>query len=110
LKTEKECKMGDKRRKYTSKMKADTIRKVLKEKKSVAEVCEQDAIHVTQFYTWQREAFDRLERVFEEAPEEQKKTEQAELRELKERLNAKSIFCRELLEEHAKLKKSLGEI
>lgn len=102
--------MTDKRRKYTAELKAEVLRKVLKDKKSVADICQEYGIHVTQFYTWQREAFERLERLFEAPPEEQKKVEQTEVRELKERLNAKSIFCRELLEEHAKLKKSLGEI
>ncbi len=102
--------MTEKRRRHTPKIKADVVRKVLKDKCPVSEVCEENDLQVTQYYGWQREAFERLERVFEPPPEDQKKEEQAEIRELRERLNAKTIFCRELLEEHAKLKKTLGGI
>jgi transposase-like protein len=87
--------MKEKRRKLTPELKAEVLRKVLKDKRSVAEVCEEHALHVPQYYAWQREAFERMERLFEAPPEEQKKVEQVELRDLKEKLNSKTIFCRE---------------
>lgn len=99
-----------KRRKHTPESKATIVRKVLKDRRPVSDVCDEHGVQVTQYYTWQREAFERLERVFELGPAEQEKSEQAEMRELREKLNARTIFCRELLEEHARLKKTLGDL
>lgn len=97
-----------KRRKHTPESKAAIVRKVLKNRRPVSDVCEEHGIQVTQYYTWQRDAFERLDRVFEVGPAEQEKAEQAEMRGLKEKLNARTIFCRELFEAHARPKKLLG--
>jgi transposase-like protein len=98
------------RRRHTPESKANLLRRVLKDRASVADACEEAGIQVTQYYVWQKEAFERMERLFEESPVERERSEQVELRDLKEKLNARTIFCRELLEEHARLKKTLGEV
>ena len=97
------------RRRHSSQTKADVLKSVFKDKKTVTEVCKQNDIVVSQFYSWQNDAFERLHRVFEDQKgDDALKGANDEIAELKRGLEQKTKFIIEIVEEHVKLKKRLG--
>jgi len=81
----------------------------LKAKKSVSEVCVENAIAPSQFYKWQEELFEKGEIVFSGGSSDQvNKKLMAEIEELKRQLAYKTQIMFELMEEHVKTKKKLG--
>lgn len=96
------------RRKLSPEMKAAVLKAVLKDKRPVSEVCEAHDIGVTQFYSWQAEAFERLHTVFEPGKENELRAQSQEVTQLKDKLHHKTQIMFEFMEEHVKLKKSLG--
>jgi transposase-like protein len=100
-----------KRRRFEPLTKAEILKRVLKDRNAVSDVCEEFSIGVTQFYGWQNEAFARLHRVFElndiQGAESQ---EAAKLKELKEKLVRKDAVISEMMTEIARQKKRNGEV
>ena len=104
-----EAKQVAARRRISRAGKMNVLKQHLKAKKSVSEVCAENAIAPSQFYKWQEELFENGEVVFSGAAVDQvNKKLLAEIDELKRQLAYKTQVMFELMEEHVKTKKKLG--
>jgi transposase-like protein len=99
------------RRHFSGEEKVKILRLHLLEGKAVSDLCEQYKINPSLFYQWQRSLFENGARVFEGSGQVrgQSKVEK-ELEAVKERLQRKHEVLSELMEEHIRLKKDLGEL
>lgn len=95
------------RRQITGQQKVEIVKRHLVDGVPVSTLCEEYKIQPTQFYTWQKQLFENGEKAFEKAfcgfGEEAD-------RQARSQLVQKNEFVAELLEEHVKLKKELGEL
>lgn len=109
-----------KQRKYrTPEEKLAIVKEHLIGKKPVSEICEKYEIAPSLFYTWQTDLFEHGAQCFDR-PKKNKTAQSKEarrVRELEEKLQKtesklaqKNEVVAELMEEHLKLKKSVGEI
>jgi len=97
------------RRTFSPQVKAEVLKKVLRDKQPVSAACATAEIGVTQFYQWQNGLFERMPRVFEdENGAVAAKAAKAECDAMKTKLDHKTQLLFELMEEHVKLKKKLG--
>ena len=99
------------RRHFSGEEKVKILRLHLLEGKAVSELCEQYKINPSLFYQWQRGFFENGARAFEgsgPARSESKLEKQVEA--LEARLQRKHEVLSELMEEHIRLKKDLGEL
>lgn len=104
--------MSQKERKnYTAKEKVQILRQHLIEHVPVSELCEKYKLQPTIFYRWQKQFFENGEAAFTDG---RKKSDSAPLEQkvhqLEAKLQRKNEVLSELMEEHVKLKKELGEI
>ncbi len=99
------------RRHFSGEEKVKILRLHLLEGKAVSDLCEQYKINPSLFYQWQRSLFENGARAFEGSGQVrgQSKVEK-ELEAVKERLQRKHEVLSELMEEHIRLKKDLGEL
>lgn len=101
------------RRRFTAQEKVAVLRQHLVEKVPVSEVCDKHGLNPTVFYRWQKEFFENGAAAFEiRAPKADSRTRQLEERveKLQAKLVRKDEVLGELLEDHVRLKKSLGEV
>jgi transposase-like protein len=99
------------RRYFSGEEKVKILRLHLLEGKPVSDLCEQYKINPSLFYQWQRTFFENGSRAFEgtgNARPETKLEKQVET--LEARLQRKHEVLSELMEEHIRLKKDLGEL
>jgi transposase-like protein len=99
------------RRHFSGEEKVKILRMHLLENRAVSELCEQHKINPSLFYQWQRTFFENGARAFEgpgNARSETKWEKQVEA--LESRLQRKHEVLSELMEEHIRLKKDLGEL
>jgi len=99
------------RRHFSGEEKVKILRLHLLEGKAVSDLCEQHKINPSQFYQWQRTFFENGSRAFEgsgNARSDSKLGKQVEA--LESRLQRKHEVLSELMEEHIRLKKDLGEL
>lgn len=99
------------RRHFSGEEKVKILRLHLLEGKAVSDLCEQFKINPSLFYQWQRSFFENGARAFEGsglARSESKLEKQVEA--LEARLQRKHEVLSELMEEHIRLKKDLGEL
>ena len=106
--------MGSKRaRRYRQHSGADKVailRKVLLEEQAVSAVCEEHDISPTLFYTWQKQFFENGTRAFNGGPPDRTESKlEKQIAHLEQRLVRKHEVLSELMEEHIRLKKDLGE-
>jgi len=100
------------RRRFTAQEKVAILREHLVEKVAVSEVCDKHGLNPTVFYRWQKEFFENGAAAFEvRQPRADGKTRQLEQRveALQAKLVRKDEVIGELMEDHVRLKKSLGE-
>jgi transposase-like protein len=100
------------RRRFTAQEKVAILRQHLVEKVPVSEVCDKHGLNPTAFYRWQKEFFENGAAAFEgRQPRADGKTRQLEQRveALQAKLVRKDEVIGELMEDHVRLKKSLGE-
>lgn len=100
------------RRRFTAAEKVAILRQHLVEKVPVSEVCDQHGLNPTVFYRWQKEFFENGAAAFEgRAPKADGPTRQLQerLEKLQAKLARKDEVIAELMEDHVRLKKSLGE-
>ena len=78
----------------------------------ISELCEKHHIHPTLFYQWQKTFFENGVAAFErERPRSQSLgKEQDKINRLETKLKDRDEALAELMEEHVRLKKELGEI
>lgn len=101
----------EKRRHHSPEDKVKILRLHLLEGKAISVLCEEHGIHPTLFYQWQRQFFENGARAFDNA-HARARTEsamEAKVEALEQRLNRKHEVLSELMEEHIRLKKELGE-
>lgn len=104
--------MSQKRRQVSATEKVSYVRRHLVEKETVSEICDEARVRPTLFYKWQKQLFEKGATLFESG--KGRKPQEARLedrvRVLEQKLQRKHEVLSELMEEHVKLKKSLGEI
>ena len=104
--------MLKKRNNYSAQEKVAILKRHLLEKVPVSDLCDEHGIHPTVFYRWQKEFFENGAAAFEaRGSRTDGKTRQLEQRveALQAKLVRKDEVIGELMEDHVRLKKSLGE-
>lgn len=104
------------KRSFSADDKASILKRHLKGKEAVSDICEELDIAPNQFYRWQQEFFDNASAAFEknghskrkEATKVRKLTEKVE--KLETKLSHKDNVIAEITEDYVKLKKNFGEI
>ena len=104
--------MEKSRRHYSPQQKVAILREHLIEQVPISELCEKHHIHPTLFYQWQKTFFENGAAAFErERPRSQSLgKEQDMINRLETKLKDRNEALAELMEEHVRLKKELGEI
>ena len=101
------------RRQITGQQKVEIVKRHLVDGVTISELCEEYKIQPTQFYTWQKQLFENGEKAFErktKSPKASASLEKKRIAKLEAKLVQKNEVVAELLEEHVKLKKELGEL
>jgi transposase len=91
---------------------ARVLRRYLVEKVELSKVCEEAGCCPSQVCRWQKTLFDGAAATFSRrngSPDRELKAAKARASELEEKLQRKHEVLSELMEEHVRLKKSLGE-
>ena len=103
--------MDCQRRNESGQEKVKVLRLHLLEGKPVSDLCEQYKINPSLFYQWQRTFFENGARTFEGSGHARSETKlEKQLQAVEARLTRKHEVLSELMEEHIRLKKELGEL
>ena len=102
--------MRKKRRTYTPEEKVSILKRHLVDKASVSDLCDEYNLQPTVFYRWQKQFFELGSSAFERPQARQEQKKDRRIKELEDKLQMKNEVLSELMEEHIKLKKSLGEL
>lgn len=102
--------MKKKRRKYTPEEKVFILKRHLVDKVPVSDLCDEYNLQPTVFYRWQKQFFEMGSSAFEKPQNSQQQKKDRRIKELEDKLQLKNEVLSELMEEHIKLKKSLGEL
>ena len=97
------------RRKYSAQQKVAILREHLLEKVPVSDVCDRHGLNPTVFYRWQKAFFERGAAAFQRPDDGGARQLQARNQALQAKLARKDEVIAELVEDHVRLKKSLGE-
>jgi len=105
--------MKTNRRKFSAQQKVQILRQHLVEKVPISGVCDQNGIQPTQFYQWQKVFFENGAAAFEKSSDKRNgilnnKLEQ-KLSRLESKLANKDEVIAEIMADHVRLKKNLGE-
>lgn len=99
------------RRHFSGEEKVKILRMHLVEGKAVSDLCEENQISPSLLYQWQRTFFENGAIAFESKRKNKKQTHaEARIEVLESKLQRKHEVLSELMEEHVRLKKDLGEI
>ena len=99
------------RRHFSGQEKVKILRLHLLEGKQVSELCEQHKINPSLFYQWQRTFFENGARAFEGAGNARSDAKlEKQVQALESKLQRKHEVLSELMEEHIRLKKDIGEL
>ncbi|MGZ6210348.1 MAG: transposase [Syntrophales bacterium] len=101
--------MRKKRHNYTSEEKVIILKRHLVERIPVSDLCDEYKLQPKVFYAWQQQFFENGTAAFARDRASTLK-EQKRIRQLEEKLSRKNEVLSELMEEHVKLKKELGEL
>ena len=102
--------MRKKRHNYTPEEKVSILRRHLVEHTAVSDLCDEYLLQPTIFYSWQKQFFENGATAFISDKRPQKRVEEIKIQQLEAKLVRKHEVLSELLEEHIKLKKELGEL
>lgn len=102
--------MRKQRKNYTAQEKVFILKRHLVDQVPVSDLCDQYDLQPTVFYRWQKEFFENGAMAFEKKPSSQSKSEQKRIEQLEAKLRNKHEVLSELMEEHIKLKKEIGEL
>ena len=101
------------RRHYTTEQKVDLLKRHLVDKVPVSDLCTEENLQPSLFYTWQRQLFENLAGAFttpaSEGPSKREKELLAKTKELEAKLAKKDHVIAEISAEYVQLKKELGE-
>lgn len=108
--------MRKKRHNYTPEEKVVILKRHLIDRVAVSDLCDEHQLQPGLFYEWQKQFFEQGAAASSRQSSSVKTAETAEVQQLKERLQwtedklqRKHKVLSELMEEHVKLKKELGE-
>jgi transposase len=99
-----------KRRQYSPEQKMAILRRHLLEHVAVSDLCDEYQLQPTVFYAWQRQLFENGGVVFERGTEGPARQLTRQVSNLEEKLTTKNEVLAELMEEHLRLKKELGDV
>ncbi len=101
--------MRKKRHNYTPEEKVAILKRHLVERVSISDLCDQHHLQPTVFYQWQQQFFENGTAAFMKGKDPKRKETQR-IEQLEDKLRKKHEVLSELMEEHVKLKKELGEL
>jgi transposase-like protein len=102
--------MRKKRYNYTPEEKVSILRRHLVEHVAVSDLCDEYQLQPRIFYVWQKQFFENGASAFTREHQPQKRVEEARIQQLEAKLVRKHEVLSELMEEHIRLKKELGEL
>jgi transposase len=105
--------MTQRRKHYSGEEKVSILRRHLLEHVPVSDLCDELGLAPTVFYRWQKEFFENGAAAFASKlgrPKKEENQQARKLEALKAKLATKNEVLSELMEEHVKLKKELGEL
>ncbi len=104
--------MRKKRHNYTAEEKVFILKRHLVERVSVSDLCDEYQLQPKVFYVWQQQFFENGAAAFNRNGNERaaKLKGEQRIRQLEDKLRRKHEVLSELMEEHVKLKKELGEL
>jgi transposase len=97
------------RRKHSAQDKVAILREHLLEGVPISQVCERHGLNPTVFYRWQKEFFEHGAAAFQRTDDAAVRSLQAKVQFLEGKLTRKDEVIAELMEDHVRLRKSLGE-
>jgi transposase len=98
------------RKNYTPVEKVAILRRNLLDHVPVSELCDEHPLSPTLFYQWQKQFFENGPAAFERKNAAPEGHLQRTIAALRDKLRRKDEVVSELMEEHIKLKKELGEL
>ena len=102
--------MKKKRYNYRPEEKVAILKRHLVDHVPVSDLCDQYHLQPTVFYRWQREFFENGATAFETVRKGATDQQSRKIEALEKKLLSKNEVLSELMEEHIKLKKNLGEL
>jgi transposase-like protein len=109
--------MRKKRHNYTPEEKVSILRRHLIDRIPVSDLCDEYQLQPTRFYEWQKLFFENGATAFSSNQHGQKSAEANRIQQLEEKLKRseeklirKHEVLSELMEDHVKLKKELGDL
>ena len=102
--------MRKQRKNYTAQEKVFILKRHLVDRVPISDLCDQYDLQPNVFYRWQKEFFENGATAFDKNPSPQSRAEQKRIEQLEAKLRTKHEVLSELMEEHVKLKKELGEL
>jgi transposase-like protein len=98
------------RKNYTPVEKVAILRRHLIDRVPVSDLCDEYQLSPTLFYVWQKQFFENGTSAFERKDSTSGNQHLRTITALREKLQRKNEVVAELMEEHIKLKKELGEL
>jgi transposase len=98
------------RKRFTAQEKVAILRLHLLEHVAISDLCDRHGIHPTMFYRWQKEFFENGAAALEPRSRHPADAKDQRIAALEQKLQHKHEVLSELMEEHIKLKKELGEL
>lgn len=95
---------------YTAEQKVAILRRHLLDQVAVSDLCDQNKLQPTVFYRWQKQLFDNGKAAFSGSKGKDESAREGKVAALEQKLVRKNEALSELIEEHIKLKKELGEL
>jgi transposase len=102
--------MSKRRKHYAAVEKVAILRRHLIDRVPVSDLCDQHHIQPSMFYNWQKQFFENAAVAIEQTRLTPEKHQKRKIAALQDKLQRKNEVVAELLEEHVKLKKVLGEL
>lgn len=105
--------MSEKRRQWSGEQILAILKRHLVDKVELSKICEEEKVSPSQVYRWEAMLFTEAAPIFKRKngdPERRERIEALEkIAAMEEKLQKKNEVLSELMEEHVKLKKELGE-
>jgi transposase len=98
------------RKRFTAQEKVAILRLHLLEHTPISDLCDQHGIHPTMFYRWQKEFFENGSAALELGSRRAGDAKDRQIALLQQKLQRKHEVLSELMEDHIKLTKELGEL
>ncbi len=102
--------MRKKRYNYTPEEKVLILKRHLVEHMAVSDLCDEYQLQPKVFYEWQKRFFENGAAAFGFDKRSRERAEEVRIQQLEDKLRRKHEVLSELMEEHVKLKKELGEL